>query len=88
MDNLQFPHKLTLNERSKLTLSGVTEVVSFDDTAVSLHTAMGDLEIQGQELKLKSLSPESGQLEVTGHICALFYEEPRSAGGFWSRLRR
>ena len=88
MDNLQFPHKLTLNERNKLTLSGVTEVLSFDDTTVTLHTTMGDLEIQGQELKLKSLSLEGGQLEVTGHICAFFYEEPRPAGGFWSRLRR
>lgn len=88
MDNLQIPHKLTLNARNKLTLSGVTEVVSFDDTAVALHTALGDLEILGQELKLRSLSPESGQLEITGQISGLFYDEPRESGGFWSRLRR
>ena len=88
MDNLQIPHKLTLNERNKLTLSGVREVVSFDDTAVSLHTALGDLDIQGQDLKLRSLSPEAGQLEITGQISGLFYEDPRESNGFWSRLRR
>ena len=86
MDNLQLPHKLTLNERNKLTLSGVTEVVSFDDTAVALHTALGVLEVQGQKLKLKNLSIEGGQMEVTGHISGLFYEEPRQSGGFWGRL--
>lgn len=86
MDNLQLPHKLTLNERNKLTLTGVTEVVSFDDTAVVLHTALGDLEIQGQELKMKNLSIDGGQLEVSGHICALYYTEPRPSGGFWRRL--
>lgn len=88
MDDLQLPHKLTLNERSKLTLTGVTEVLSFDDTTVILHTALGSLEIQGQELKIRNLSIDGGQMEVTGHICALYYEEPRSTGGFWGRLRK
>ncbi len=80
------PHKLTLNERKNLTMSGVTEVVSFDDTAVVLHTALGTLEIQGQGLQLKTLSIDGGQIAVDGHICALFYEEPRPEGGFWGRL--
>ena len=86
MELIQLPHKLTLDERSKLTVTGVTEVVSFDDAAVALHTPLGILEIQGQDLKLKNLSIEGGQLEVTGHISGLFYEEPRQSDGFWSRL--
>lgn len=86
MDNLQLPHKLTLNERKNLTLSGVTEVVSFDDTSVVLHTVLGTLEVQGQELQLKNLSIDGGQVAVDGHICALLYEEPRVAGSFWGRL--
>ena len=85
-ETIKLPHKLTLNERSKLTLTGVTEVVSFDETAVALHTALGILEVQGQELKLKSLSLDGGQMEVSGHICGLFYEEPKASGGLWSRL--
>ena len=84
-DTLILPHKLTLTQRNKLTATGVSEVVSFDDTAVALHTQLGVLVIQGQELKLKQLSAE-GSLEVSGNIGGLFYEEPRSTGGFWSRL--
>lgn len=82
----QLPHKLTLNDRKSLTLTGVTEVVSFDDTSVILRTQLGALEVQGQQLQLKTLSIEGGQVAVDGHISALIYEEPRSADGFWRRL--
>lgn len=85
-EKIQLPHKLTLNERKNLTMTGVTEVVSFDDTSVVLHTGLGTLEVQGQQLQLKTLSIDGGQVAVDGHISALYYEEPRPAGGFWSRL--
>ena len=83
----QFPHKLTLNERKNLTMTGVMEVLSFDETAVMMKTALGLLTVQGQDLKLKTLSLEGGQVAVDGHIAALVYEEPR-AGGLWQRLWR
>lgn len=86
MEQLQLPHKLTLNERNQLTVSGVTEVVSFDDTAVVLRTVLGTLEIQGQQLQLRSLNTEGGQVAVDGQVTALYYEEPRQTGGFWRRL--
>ena len=85
MTEEQFPHKLTLNERKSLTMSGVTEVVSFEETAVVLKTGLGLLTVQGQELKLKTLSLEGGQMEVDGEVSALIYEQPR-AEGFWRRL--
>lgn len=83
----QIPHKLTLNERKNLTMTGVTEVLSFDETAVMMKTALGLLTVQGQDLKLKTLSLEGGQVAVDGHIAALVYEEPRE-GGLWQRLWR
>lgn len=85
METMQLPHKLTLDQRSKLTMTGVTEVVSFDDTAVVLRTVLGTLEISGQQLKLKNLSLDGGQVAVDGHISALYYEEPREKRSFWGR---
>lgn len=82
----QLPHKLTLNERKNLTLTGVTEVVSFDETSVILQTSLGTLEVHGQQLQLKTLSIDGGQVVVDGHISALIYEEPRIGGSFWGRL--
>lgn len=86
MEREQIPHKLTLNERQKLTVTGVTEVVSFEDTAVVLRTELGTLVVQGRDLQLKELSVEGGQVEVAGTVSSLQYEEPRPAGGWLRRM--
>lgn len=85
MTEERFPHKLTLTERRNLTMTGVTEVLSFEESAVVLRTSLGLLTVQGQELKLKTLSLEGGQVAVDGQISALIYEESRERG-FWQRL--
>lgn len=87
-ETVQLPHKLTLNERKSLTMTGVTEVVSFDDTTVLLRTVLGSLEIQGDGLQLKMLSIDGGQVAVDGHISALIYEEPKPEGGLFRRFLR
>ena len=82
----QVPHKLTLNERKQLTMTGVTEVVSFEETMVVLRTCLGTLMVQGRDLQLKTLSLDGGQVAVDGTITALAYEEPRQTGGWVHRL--
>ena len=78
-------HVLTLEGRKRLTMTGVTEVVSFDDGLVVLHTTLGILTVQGTGLRLKTLSTDGGQMAVDGEISALSYEEPRE-GGWLRRL--
>ena len=87
MAERELPHVLTLDGRKKLTMTGVLEVVSFDDGAVSLQTSLGMLTIQGAGLRLKNLSTDGGQMAVTGEIALLSYEEPRTGGwlGRWLR---
>lgn len=84
MDNTHLSHRLCLNERKELTMTGATEVVSFDDTTVVLRTVLGTLVIQGQELQLKTLSLEGGQVTVEGNVSTLAYEESRP-GSRWRR---
>lgn len=86
MEEAHLPHKLQLNERESLTMTGVAEVVSFDENTVVLQTSLGLLVIQGQQLQLKNLTLEGGQVAVEGSIRALSYEEPRQSG--WRRLFR
>ena len=83
MSETQLPHELSLKERRELTMTGVTEVVSFEEHAVVLRTALGTLMVQGRDLQLKTLSLEGGQVAVEGSISALIYEEPRASG--WRR---
>lgn len=84
-ENLQFPHRLTLNDRKQLTVTGVTEVVSFDENAVLLRTELGELLVQGSGLQLRQLSLDGGQVAVDGTVTAMSYEEPR-AGGWLRRM--
>ena len=86
MEEAHLPHKLQLNERESLTMTGVAEVVSFDENTVVLQTSLGLLVIQGQQLQLKNLTLEGGQVAVEGSIRALSYEAPRQTG--WRGLFR
>ncbi len=85
-NDTNFPHELRLQDRKRLTVSGVQEVESFDENAVALVTQQGLLVIRGEELQLKSLAPEGGQVCVQGLICSLDYEQARKAGGIFKRL--
>lgn len=84
--DLPLPHKLTLNERQALTVTGVEEVLNFDENAVQLSTVMGCLWIYGQQLKLKTLDPEAGLVSLSGNVHALAYEQTQKKGGRLSRL--
>ena len=88
MDTLVLPHKLTLDERKKLTVTGVTEVLSFDETYILLTTTLGRLEIQGEGLSVKNLSLDGGLFAVEGEVCALYYTQSREKRSFWERLSR
>ena len=79
-DTAALPHKLILTERKNMTMTGVTEVISFDENTVVLKTGLGLLTVHGQGLQLKNLSLEGGQVAVEGTIAAFVYEEPRGGG--------
>lgn len=76
-------HILTLKNREKLTMSGVSEVISFDDSTVVLETTLGTLIVQGEGLQLKTLSVDGGEVSVDGSVSSLSYEQPRTGG--WLR---
>ena len=79
-------HSVIIENREKLNMSGVLEVVGFDDETVILRTGAGNLLVQGRDLKLKNLSPEGGQVALEGLITALSYEQPRERTGFFRRF--
>ena len=84
---LDLPHKLSLDGRSRLTMTGITEVESFDESMVVLHTTRGDLVVRGQGLHLQLLSLDGGQVHVDGTVDSLTYEDSaKDAGGFFTRL--
>ena len=80
-------HRLVLEERNRLSISGVEEVARFNEEAILLTTAAGGLEIRGEDLHIDSLSLEGGELRVTGRVDALLYGvETPARGGLFSRI--
>ena len=80
------PNNLTLENRRKLTISGVEDVERFDETEVSMRTGEGSLVVRGEDLRISRLSVEGGDVNITGLITELRYEEPQPERGFWARL--
>lgn len=83
---LEAAHKLTLDGRSRLQVSGVSDIESFDENTVVLHTTRGTLVVRGRTLHLQMLSLDGGQVCVDGTVDALCYEEEAPSGGFFARL--
>ena len=83
------PHNLVLEDRRLLTVSGVSDVDSFDEETVVVFTDMGELTVRGTNLHINRLSVDVGELTVEGNIAALIYSDdaPKS-GGFFSRVFR
>lgn len=69
------PQNIILENREKLTLSGVRDVLSFDDQIVIVETELGLLTIKGQNLKITKLSIDTGDVVVEGDILNLGYSE-------------
>lgn len=64
---------LSLEDRKKLTLSGVLEVVNFDDEKISLNTILGNLAIKGEGLKMNKLDVQNGDVIIVGYISSMIY---------------
>ena len=77
---------LILENRKRLSVSGVEEVDGFDDAYIRMRTSLGTLTVHGQGLRVENLSVETGELLVTGEIAELIYEESDARPGWLRRL--
>ena len=66
---------LVLENREKLSISGVNDVLSFDDQIVILETGLGLLTIKGENLRINKLSLDSEEVIIEGEINNLSYSE-------------
>ena len=83
-------HKLVIQNRSAGNISGITDVVSFDENTVVLDTDMGLLTIKGKDLHISRLTLEKGEVDIDGTVDSLTYssnEALRKSGeSLFSRL--
>ena len=72
------PHRLMLQTRSALRVSGIQDVVSFDENQVILDTDMGLLTMKGKGLHVSRLTLEKGEVDVDGTVDSLVYSSNES----------
>lgn len=86
---IKMPHNIILEDRRRLTVSGVSDIDRFDDQSVVVFTEMGDLTVRGSDLHVNRLSLEVGEIAVEGNIEALQYaDNGPKASGFFSKVFR
>lgn len=74
-------HKLILNNRRTCNLTGVSDVLSFDEHEIILETEQGMLMIKGNDLHVSRLTLDKGEVDVDGRIDSFTYSEQSGAGG-------
>ncbi len=79
-------HTLSMENREKLSMSGVEDVSGFDESVVVLTTALGELSIRGSGLHIERIDLDVGELELRGNVRELSYDEPRTTATLWQRL--
>lgn len=88
--NTKPPHNVIMEGRKNLTISGVTDVDSFDERIIVLYTQLGELVIKGRDLHINSMSVETGDMTIDGDIWALNYgdKDKKSSPTFLGKLFR
>jgi len=78
--------RLSLEGRRLLRVTGIKEVLRFEDSAVVLRTGDRLLLVRGEGLSLRRLAPDEGCVELRGRIEALSYEQGGDRRGLLKRL--
>lgn len=81
-------HSITWKDRKTGSISGVRDVISFDENCVILETEQGRLTLKGKELHIGKLALEQGEAELKGRIDSMIYSgsSPEKRGSVMKRL--
>lgn len=84
------PHNIIWKDRKQGSITGVKDVVSFDENSVILETELGMLTIKGKELHVGRLMLEQGEVELDGHVDSIVYSGsgPEKKGSLMKRMFR
>lgn len=69
---------LLLENRKKLTINGVIEVINFNENQILLNTDVGMMVVKGQQLKMNKLDVQNGDVVISGKVDAFVYTSDKS----------
>lgn len=83
----EIPHNIVMEGRKKLSVSGITDVESFNEQEIIMASSKWVMTVRGENLHMEKLSVDTGDVIITGRIDLIEYEDGAvSTGGFFSRI--
>lgn len=84
------PHSISWRDRKQGSITGVTDVFSFDESCVVLETEQGLLTIKGKNLHIGKLMLDQGEVEMEGNVDSMVYSgsNPAKKGSLMKRMFR
>lgn len=74
-------HDIILKSRKNMSIDGVEDVISFDESQVVLVTGCGEMTVEGSGLHISVLDLDSGTVELDGNVEGLFYSDGKPETG-------
>ena len=87
-ENVRINNNIIMEDRKKLTLTGIKDVIAFDDETITLASSLGRIVIKGEALRIVSFDNKSGDLSAEGKFSAIVYTAEERSEGFFSKLFR
>lgn len=86
-DNTNFKHtSLVINNRKTVSVDGVINIEGFDDGSITVLINEGKLNIEGEGLKIESLSKDNGEIIITGQILGVYYSTNKTPKNFLAKI--
>lgn len=79
---------IILENREKLSVSGVLDILTFDEEEITLETELGQLNIKGENLKVEKLTVDTGEVVAHGSFDSIVYSKEivRKKGSFLKNM--
>ena len=90
LQNENKKHNIIMKNGQELFIEGVNEVLNFDETLITLITSLGELSIEGNELRITKYLMQSGEMCVDGRVTALIYSQGKAEAkkGLFNKFSR
>ncbi|MCD8104882.1 MAG: YabP/YqfC family sporulation protein [Lachnospiraceae bacterium] len=84
------PHIISWKDRAEGSVTGVTDVLSFDENTVVLQTEQGILTVKGKDLHIGRLELSMGEVKMRGSVDSIIYSggNPAKRGSLIKRMFR
>ena len=90
MENTSKIHNVILENRNRLSISGVLDVLNFDEELITLVTELGILVVKGSDLHLNRFSLDNTEISIEGQVSVLQYNDkggsPKNSEGLFTRI--